>query len=56
MADVGNCIHQIFCGIEQHIDSESYYTNLIDSYGLATYLTDYAAIRNAWEKLVKWLT
>lgn len=56
MADVGNCIHQIFCGIEQHIDSESYYTNLIESYGLKTYLTDYAAIRKAWEMLVKWLT
>ena len=56
MADVGNCIHQIFCGIEQHIDSESYYTNLIESYGLKTYLTDYAAIRKAWEMLVNWLT
>ena len=56
MADVGNCIHQIFCGIEQHIDSESYYINLIESYGLKTYLTDYAAIRKAWEMLVKWLT
>lgn len=56
MADVGNCIHQIFCGIEQHINSESYYTNLIESYGLKTYLTDYAAIRKAWEMLVKWLT
>ena len=56
MADVGNCIHQIFCGIEQHMDSDSYYTNLIDSYGLTTYLTDYVAIRNAWEKLVNWLT
>ena len=56
MADVGNCIHQIFCGIEQHIDNESYYTNLIESYGLKTYLTDYAAIRKAWEMLVKWLT
>ncbi len=56
MADVGNCIHQIFCGIEQHIDSESYYTNLIESCGLKTYLTDYAAIRKAWEMLVKWLT
>lgn len=56
MADVGNCIHQIFCGIEQHIDSESYYTNLIESYGLKTYLTDYAAIRKSWEMLVKWLT
>lgn len=56
MADVGNCIHQIFCGIEQHIDSESYYTNLIESYGLKTNFTDYAAIRKAWEMLVKWLT
>lgn len=56
MADVGNCIHQIFCGIEQHIDSESYYTNLIESYGLKTYLTDYSAIRKAWEMLVNWLT
>lgn len=56
MDDVGNCIHQIFCGIEQHINSESYYTNLIESYGLKTYLTDYAAIRKAWEMLVNWLT
>lgn len=56
MADVGNCIHQIFCGIEQHINIESYYTNLIESYGLKTYLTDYAAIRKSWEMLVKWLT
>lgn len=56
MADVGNCIHQIFCGIEQHIDSESYYTNLIESYGLKTYLTDYDAIPKAWEMLVNWLT
>lgn len=56
MADVGNCIHQIFCGIEQHINSESYYTNLIESYGLKTYLTDYSAIRKAWEMLVNWLT
>lgn len=56
MADVGNCIHQIFCGIEQHINSESYYTNLIESYGLKTYLTDYVAIRKAWEMLVNWLT
>lgn len=56
MADVGNCIHQIFCGIEQHIDTESYYTGLIDSYGLSTFLTDYMAIRKAWESLVSWLT
>lgn len=56
MADVGNCIHQIFCGIEQHIDDESYYTNLIDSYGLSTILTDHKAIKKAWDNLVDWLT
>ena len=56
MADVGDCIHQIFCGIEQHIDDESYYTNLIENYGLSSCLIDYKAIKRAWEKLVEWLT
>ncbi len=56
MADVGNCIHQIFCGIEEHIESDAYYTDLIESYGLKTFLVDHKAIRNAWEKLVLWLT
>ena len=41
MADVGNCIHQIYCGIEQNIDNETYYKDLIASYGLSTYLIDY---------------
>ena len=56
MADVGNCIHQIYCGIEQNLDNESYYKDLIASYGLSTYLIDYEGIRNAWEGLVEWLT
>ena len=56
MADVGNCIHQIFCGIEQHIDDESYYANLIECYELNSFITDHKAIRNAWKKLVEWLT
>ena len=56
MADVGNCIHQIFCSIEQHIDNDAYYTNLIESYGLKAYLIDPPSIRRAWEELVKWLT
>ena len=56
MADVGNCIHQIYCGIEQSIDNEDYYKNLIDSYGLYAYLIDYKGIRKAWEELVGWLT
>ena len=56
MADVGNCIHQIYCGIEQNIDNEAYYKDLIASYGLSTYLIDYEGIRTAWEELVAWLT
>ncbi len=52
MADVGNCIHQIYCGIEQNIDNDAYYKNLFASYGLATYLTDYQGIRKAWDALV----
>ena len=56
MADVGDCIHQIFCGIEEHIDSESYYSDLIESYGLKTYLIDHKAIKRAWEQLHSWLT
>ena len=56
IADVGNCIHQIFCGIEQHIDKDSYYTDLIESYGLSTFLIDDKAIRKAWDALVTWLT
>ena len=56
MADVGNCIHQIYCGIEQNIDNEAYYKDLIASYGLSSYLIDYEGIKIAWEELVAWLT
>ena len=55
MAEVGDCIHQIYCGIEPHIDDEEYYLNLIESYGLNNYLNDVGAIRTAWESLVDWL-
>lgn len=55
MAEVGDCIHQIYCGIEAHIDDEDYYLNLIESYGLKNYLNDAGAIRTAWESLVDWL-
>ena len=56
MADVGDCIHQIFCGIEQNIENDSYYTNLVRSYGLSSFIADHRAIRKAWEQLVDWLT
>ena len=55
-ADVGNCIHQIYCGIEQNIDNDDYFTKLIDSYGLTKFLIDHAAIKKAWDSLVAWLT
>ena len=56
MADVGDCIHQIYCGIEQHLDDEAYIRNLIESYGLSSYLIAPVAIKQAWLKLVTWLT
>lgn len=56
MTDVGNCIHQLYCSIEQNIENEQYYRNLINSYGLSGYLTDPQDIRKAWEELVRWLT
>jgi superfamily I DNA/RNA helicase len=56
ITDVGNCIHHIFCGIEQHIESETYYTDLVESFGLSSCLTDHMAIRNSWKQLIDWLT
>ena len=52
----GNCIHQIFCGIEQHVDDESYITSLIKNYGMDKYLIKPAAIKEAWDALVQYLT
>ena len=56
MADVGNCIHQIYCGIEQNLGNEAYYKGLIEGYGLSSYLIDWKAIEDAWINLVNWLT
>ena len=55
MADVGNCIHQIYCGIAQNIGNEAYYKGLIEGYGLGSYLIDWKAIEDAWKNLVDWL-
>ena len=55
-ADAGDCLHQIYCGIEDHINDDAYYSHLIESYGLQHYFTDAQAIRTAWESLVDWLT
>ena len=55
MKDVGDCIHQIFCGIESNKEDERYYEGLIKSYGLEGNLKDTTAIKAAWENLVGWL-
>lgn len=55
-AEAGDCLHQIYCGIEEQIDEKMYYSGLIDSYGLKHYFVDAPAIRTAWESLVDWLT
>lgn len=57
MAIVGDCIHQIFAGIEElrpayKIDMGK----IIASYGLKGVLVDQTAVVRAWENLVKYLT
>ena len=57
MADVGNCIHQIYAGIEElrpayKIEMEE----IIDSYGLTAVFDDTSFITAAWENLKKYLT
>ena len=57
MADVGNCIHQIYAAIEEarpayKIEMEE----IIDSYGLTAVFDDISFIPAAWENLKNYLT
>jgi len=59
MSTVGDCIHQIFAGIEEHKDKSAYQIPLeeiIENYGLAAVLKDPTAITAAWERLHEYLT
>ena len=50
MATVGNCIHQIFAGIEENPSVNRINLNeIIRSYGLSAVLTDTDAILSAWK-------
>lgn len=57
MATVGDCIHQIFAGIEESVPE---YTSVLDkiigSYGLNGVLADKGAITQAWKNLTEYLT
>lgn len=56
MADVGNCIHQIYAGIETHEDTESFVKQVVKAHDLSNILIDKSAIAQAWQRLVTWLT
>ncbi|MBP5419297.1 MAG: UvrD-helicase domain-containing protein [Bacteroidales bacterium] len=57
MATVGNCIHQIFAGIEEPRPAYKIEWNeIIGSYGLNDVLTDKASIGQAWKNLADYLT
>jgi len=57
MAIVGDCIHQIFAGIEEKRSAnKNEWDRIIESYDLSAVLTDKDAIRTAWENLYNKLT
>lgn len=52
MVTVGNCIHQIFAGIEENLSVNKIDMNeIIRSYGLSAVLTDTDSILSAWKNL-----
>lgn len=52
MATVGNCIHQIFAGIEEQTSANRIEMDeIIRNYGLSAVLTDTDAILSAWKNL-----
>lgn len=55
MADVGNCIHQIYCGIESCNNDQQHTKQVVAAYGLSAILTDTDAIIRAWNNLTQWL-
>lgn len=56
MAQVGNCIHQIYAGIESRTDQSIAIDQIIASHGLTDILQDTDPIVTAWNNLVQYLT
>lgn len=57
MATVGDCIHQIFAGIEEPRPANKIEIDkVIDSYGLKPVLTNVESILQAWKNLTAYLT
>ena len=57
MTIVGNCIHQLFAGIETEKTGRAIsFEETVKSYQLEQILTDSSSILNAWTQLKEWLT
>ena len=56
MAEIGNCIHHIFAGIEEKRASDIDLRDIIRIHKLESALTDADAIKTAWDNLVSHLT
>lgn len=57
MAEVGNCIHQIYAGIEDEASEEKIgIDEIVKSYGLENVLIDNRGIADAWKNLCDYLT
>ncbi len=55
MSDVGNCIHQIYAGIENHKADANYIKETISNHTLGATLSEPKAIEEAWIRLTSWL-
>ncbi len=55
-ADVGNCIHQIFCSMDKQADALAFVKRMVSAYGLTNVLSQPDAIVKAWENLRMRLT
>ncbi len=55
-AEVGNCVHQIFAGIDRQTDAVSFAGSVISAYGLGNVLPQPEAVVEAWKNLKATLT
>lgn len=57
MSEVGSCIHQIFCSLEDNTDNPTkFIQQVISQWNLSSTLTELESILSAWTNLVDWLT
>lgn len=56
MAEVGSCIHQIFCSLDRHeSDADQFIAQVVSEWNSDDKLPDKNGIRIAWQNLTNWL-